>query len=436
MTAALQLRPPRAPGHRVGGRFILRERLGRGATATVWRAWDELEAREVALKVLTGGADVDEPTRRRFLREVLAAQAVPHPAVIQVYAAGADPVEGAWIATKLYRGPTLAERLTERTGAWSVDEVAAVALPLLDGLAAAHERGVLHRDLKPENVVLHEEDDALRPVLLDFGGAKVLTLNDPLTLTGSVFGTPLYLSPEQARDTRAVDARTDVWAFGVLLYRLLVGVVPFDAPNLAALIAKVNHALPRSPASMGVAPAVSSVVLRCLEKDPDARYPDARALQRDLCAALGLAPDAGAPGGAEITAARVVPAAEAAATIRPIAFAASLVSIPAANDTRPTIPSDSALLMPPAPPRGSVPPEYFGVRVTPLRAPPPDLVRAARRMERHQRASRARLQVVETQDPALPPLLLLRPGARHVVGLIAAVAAALLSAYGLVQALG
>lgn len=435
MTAALQLRPPRAPGHRVGGRFVLRERLGRGATATVWRAWDELEAREVALKVLTAGVDADEPTRRRFLREVLAAQAVPHPAVIRVYAAGADTAEGAWIATKLYRGPTLAERLTERTGAWGVDEVAAVALPLIDGLAAAHERGVLHRDLKPENVILHEEDGVLRPVLLDFGGAKVLSLNDPLTLTGSVFGTPLYLSPEQARDTRAVDARTDVWAFGVLLYRLLVGVAPFDAPNLAALIAKVHHALPRSPASLGVAPAVSAVVLRCLEKDPDARYPDARALQRALCAALGLAPNAGAPGGGEIPAARVVPAAEAAATIRPIAFAASLVSIPAANDTRPSATSDSALLVPPAPPRGSVPPEFFGARVTPLRAPPPDLVRAARRMERHHRASAPRLVVVDARESA-PPLLLLRPRAHHVAGLLAAVLAALLGAYLTVRALG
>lgn len=435
MTAALKLRPPRAPGHRVAGRFVLRERLGRGATATVWRAWDELEAREVALKVLTAGADADEPTRRRFLREVLAAQAVPHPAVIRVYAAGADPAEGAWIATKRYQGPTLAERLTERTGAWSVDETAAVVLPLLDGLAVAHERGVLHRDLKPENVILHEENGALCPVLLDFGGAKVLSLNDPLTLTGSVFGTPLYLSPEQARDTRAVDARTDVWAFGVLLYRLLVGAPPFDAPNLAALIAKVHHALPRSPASLGVAPAVSAVVLRCLEKDPDARYPDARALQRDLCAALGLAADAGAPGGAEITAARVLPAAEAAATMRPIAFAASLVSIAPANDTRPAPAIDSELLMPPAPPTGSVPPEFFGARVTPLRAPPMDLVRAARRMERHHRASAPKLVVVDADAPA-PPLLLLRPRAHHVAGLLAAVLAALLGAWVALRVLG
>jgi serine/threonine-protein kinase len=280
-------------------------------------------------------------------------------------------------------------------------------LPILDGLAKAHDAGVLHRDIKPGNIILHDNDGTPAPKLVDFGGAKLVASTDGLTSTGMIFGTPHYISPEQASCTRDVDARTDVWACGVLLYRLLVGAVPFDAPNLGALISKVHTAMPTSPASLGVAPALSAVILRCLEKHADARYRDAHALKVALCAALGLPSTAGSPEHPEIAPARVVAPREAAATLRPEALVTALQSIAPANDTVPApplTPSQGALLMPPAPPRGSVPPEFFGARITPLRAPPPDLVRAARKMEKlHQRALLALPVPANDVLPAAPP---------------------------------
>jgi serine/threonine-protein kinase len=180
----------------------------------------------------------------------------------------------------------------------------------------------VHRDVKPENVVLHAlEGGGFVPKLVDFGISKVLgqeaSGGTPLTVPGVVFGTPHYISPEQALESHAVDSRADVWSFGVLLYRMSTGRVPFDAKHLGALLELVFDSMPPSPASFGVPASVSHVVMRCLEKDPHLRPRDAGALKAALCDALGLPHAAGGPARSTLPSLRVAPALECGATVRP-----------------------------------------------------------------------------------------------------------------------
>ncbi|MBI5512574.1 MAG: serine/threonine protein kinase [Deltaproteobacteria bacterium] len=360
----------------IGGRYGIEALLGEGSSSTVFRATHVGTGRAVAVKFLHASLLNDPIAVKRFAREARAASRVQHPNVVDVLDAGIAESGRPYLVTELLEGETLAAALKSRPGPWSVQEVASLLLPLLEALALAHEGGVIHRDVKPENIFLHAPRGGRpTPKLLDFGVSKILR-QEPgrtlLTIPGEVFGTPLYMSPEQALSARDTDARTDVWSVGVLLYRMLVGKMPFEAPTVGALLQAVHHALPTSPTSLGVHPAVSAVILQCLAKLPSERFLDARVLKNALCAALGLPPGATAlesPGANALHIASVPPPAP---TMRPPRLVFSLA------------PQSLASLLPEPPPEapgvlqgapGSAPPgpgaALLPPRVIPSRVAPP-----------------------------------------------------------------
>lgn len=253
--------------------FVIEERVGEGGMGVVYRAHDENLRRTVAVKVLP--RDDEHPDRRaRFLREARAAAAVAHPNIATIFEVGEDRGR-VYIAMEFVRGETLRARLVR--GPVAVAEALRVGRGVARGMARAHERGIVHRDLKPDNVMLDADGEVK---ILDFGIAKLRegeAFASHATETGKMLGTPGYMSPEQW-ETLPVDARTDVFSFGILLYELVTGRRPFDRP-IAVL--RDTPALASSLVD-DVPPALDRVIERCLEKDPTRRYADAGEVSRAL----------------------------------------------------------------------------------------------------------------------------------------------------------
>jgi serine/threonine-protein kinase len=285
--------PVRVAHYRITGR------IGRGGMGIVYRAEDDKLGRAVALKVLPPALASDDERRRRFLREARTAASINDPHVAAVYDVGQDG-EHAFLAMELVEGETLRNRL-ER-GPLPVAEAIDLARQIALGLREAHGKGIVHRDLKPENVMV---TTAGRAKILDFGLAKLRaeeaiaapdseeqSTATQQTLEGQVLGTPGYMAPEQAAG-RPVDARSDVFSFGVMLYELLSGARPFDAPSRVEQIVKLSRDphRPLREIDARIGPAVERVVDRCLAKDPARRYASAAELLVDL-ERLGAAPAA------------------------------------------------------------------------------------------------------------------------------------------------
>ncbi len=255
------------------GGYRLGERIGSGGMGIVYRAHDPAGA-EVALKVLRRRDDARPEQRKRFLREARSQFAVQHPNVARVLEIG-EHEEEAFIAMELLSGESL--RSVMSRGPLTIAAVVELALGVARGVAAAHAAGIVHRDLKPENVMV--EPDGC-PKVLDFGlarwaeAAEGKGLDSVLTVDGSVLGTPGYMSPEQSRGL-AVDARTDLFSFGVLLFELLTGRRPFTGDSKADVFIALN----RQPAPgldtlrAEVPVELSRLVSWLLQKDPAARPP-------------------------------------------------------------------------------------------------------------------------------------------------------------------
>jgi eukaryotic-like serine/threonine-protein kinase len=255
-------------GELVGGRYRLEKRLGAGAMSEVWAAHDTQLDRRVALKLMDAAAD-----RLRFEREARTVAGLSHPNICLIYDYG-ESGERRYLALEYLSGGTLEERLVP--GKPLADrETARLAAQLASALAHAHERGVLHRDLKPSNVIFDEEGNAK---LADFGIARI---GDASTLTeaGTMLGTAAYISPEQARG-EPVTAATDVYAFGVILYRLLAGRLPFEAegPLELALMHVNREPAPISSLRSDAPPALERVATWSLAKAPSERPQDGAAL--------------------------------------------------------------------------------------------------------------------------------------------------------------
>ena len=284
--------PPAANAELIGkklGRFRVFALLGQGGMGVVYRAEDEVLRRDVALKVLPLSFAADEERRRRFLREARSAAAVNHPNIATIYEVGEG--EGRiYIAMELVAGRSLARILA--TSRPSVEEAVELGRQILRGLGKAHEAGLVHRDLKPDNVMVTPEG-AVK--LLDFGLAKAreparVNLGDAdtaMTEDGRLVGTPLYMSPEQARG-RPLDARSDLFSFGVLLYELLTGKRPFTGATSTDLLSAILRDRPPPPSALEpqVPADLSALVERCLAKEPSDRYPDCQSLSADLDRAL------------------------------------------------------------------------------------------------------------------------------------------------------
>ena len=297
-----------AAGSRLGPYEILAP-LGAGGMGEVYRARDGRLGREVAIKVLPAEVAGDAERLERFEREARAAAALNHPNILAVHDLGTH--EGApFLVCELLEGETLRDRL--RAGRPAPAVALGWALQLARGIAAAHARGVVHRDLKPENLFL-TRDGHLK--ILDFGLAKVsapatVAATAPTvagTLAGTLLGTAGYMAPEQARGLPA-DARSDIFAFGAVVYELLAGESAFQRETAADTLAAVLREEPRELAAtpLGLPPEVVRLVRRCLAKRPEDRYQSAADLAFDL-EALAAAPRAAAPDAAATASIAVLP---------------------------------------------------------------------------------------------------------------------------------
>lgn len=262
--------------------------LGAGAMSVVALAFHlELEQR-VAIKFLHARSFDQEQTAQRFKREARAAARIHSEHVVRVLDVGALPDGTPYIVMEHLQGNDLATEL-ERRGKLPATEATGYLLDACEALAAAHAAGVVHRDLKPENLFLAERSDGRRIVkLLDFGISKSVIGNSvtdlALTRTATFMGSPLYMSPEQMRSPRNVDARSDIWSLGAISYELLSGQLPYNAESIPQLCLAVISDEPRPLAELApdLPPGLVAIVQRCLEKDREKRYSTVAELAMDL----------------------------------------------------------------------------------------------------------------------------------------------------------
>jgi len=285
--AHIRARPTQQHGAILDGRYQLKGLLGKGGMARVYVAEDTRTKEPVAVKILNRDVASDAVSRERFLREIEVAAAIGHPNVVQVLDAGERPDGAPFIVLEFLHGETLGD-LLRRDGAVE----SAFAVPMLakaaSALAAAHHAGIIHRDVKPDNLFLIGERGAPYSLkVLDFGMAK-LQQSGSLSQSGMTLGTLAYIAPEQAL-ADAIDARTDVYSLGVVMYRMLTGRLPFDPPDDATLIAQHLFVPPPRPTVVrpGLDPRLEAVMLTALRKRPENRYQTMATLAEDLERILG-----------------------------------------------------------------------------------------------------------------------------------------------------
>jgi serine/threonine-protein kinase len=266
-------------GKTLGRRYRITAELGRGGMATVYRAVDPQLARDVAVKVMHGTFAGRQEIEARFRREAQAVAAIKHEGIVSVFDF-APPASGepAYIVTEIVEGPTL-RALMDRHGGRLLPEIAALmAGRVAAALGAAHARGIVHRDVKPDNVMVDLRPGGARVLLTDFGVAHIAD-GDTMTATGAVIGSPMYMSPEQARGAE-VGPPSDVFSLGVLLYHVATGRAPFSGQSPAVAIAAILNGefLRPSQVDAHVGRDLEAVILRCMKKLPGERYPDAGAV--------------------------------------------------------------------------------------------------------------------------------------------------------------
>jgi tRNA A-37 threonylcarbamoyl transferase component Bud32 len=273
-------------GMTIAGRYLIEAAIGEGGMATVYSARHKLVDRACAVKIMNAALAKNEKIRERFRREAKAAQKLAHPNIIEIFDQGELPDGSLYLVMELLEGETLADVVMR--GKMTLERVLPIAIQIARALARAHDLEVIHRDLKPENVFLAHHDDVIDEVkLLDFGIARSMQ-DVRLTGAGEVFGTPQYMAPERIT---SIDAgpQADLYALGVMLYEMLCGQLPFDAPDVASFFVKhlkekPNPLKTREP---GVPDELDRLVMEMMAKDPKDRPVDAHRVHADLLTIAG-----------------------------------------------------------------------------------------------------------------------------------------------------
>jgi WD40 repeat protein/tRNA A-37 threonylcarbamoyl transferase component Bud32 len=276
------------------GDYDLIEEISRGGMGIVYRAWQRSLKRQVAVKVMRDSAVASPEDVRRFESEAAAAAKLKHSHIISIHDVGQENGQH-FFAMDLIEGENLDE-LTQ-TGPLPTDRAAELVLLITEAIQHAHEQGILHRDLKPSNVLI---DDRGMPFVTDFGLARPLDTQSTLTIPGQILGTPGYMPPEQAKGERGVTVTADVYSLGAILYHLLTARAPFMGRTPAEILRQVIDRDPVSPQLLNpeVPRDLACVTLKCLAKDPTARYPSAAAFHEDLHRFLRGEPTLAKPAGA------------------------------------------------------------------------------------------------------------------------------------------
>ncbi|MDV9176153.1 protein kinase [Streptomyces sp. W16] len=308
-----------------GGRYQLRDLLGEGGMASVHLAYDSVLDRQVAIKTLHTELGREQAFRERFRREAQAVAKLTHTNIVSVFDTGEDVLDGStmpYIVMEYVEGRPLGSVLDEdvrQFGAMPADKALKITADVLAALDISHEMGLVHRDIKPGNVMMTKRSVVK---VMDFGIARAMQSGvTSMTQTGMVVGTPQYLSPEQALG-RGVDARSDLYSVGIMLFQLVTGRLPFDADSPLAIAYAHVQEEPVAPSSINrsLPPAVDALVARALKKNPNERFPNAESMREECLrvasslhtAAPSIVPGAPAQSGAGVGSAVFPPVDQAA----------------------------------------------------------------------------------------------------------------------------
>jgi serine/threonine-protein kinase len=263
-------------GQVIAGKYRLNRIIGSGGMASVWSATNVFTERQFAIKVLLPQVGRTAEAKKRFLLEAKVSARINHPNIIEIIDVGQSEDGSLFLVMELLTGQSLETAIRRQRPPMPVYDFAVFMLDVARALAAAHKSGVVHRDLKPTNIFLHRDRDG-NPVakILDFGVSKILEdeQNTALTVAGTVLGSPLYMSPEQAMGAPGIDGRTDIFAFGSIMFEALAGTRAFDAPNFNALIVTIATKQPKKIDDVATAmpECLRSIVRDCMTVDRNKR---------------------------------------------------------------------------------------------------------------------------------------------------------------------
>ncbi|MDX2021786.1 MAG: protein kinase [Deltaproteobacteria bacterium] len=262
----------------IPSRYRVLEEVGQGGMAVVYRARDESLQRDVAVKVLHSHLLAEAESKARLRREAQAVAKLQHENIVQIFDYSGPDSASAYIVTEFIEGLTLKQWLTDRHLVYP-ELAAMMVIEVANALAHAHGLGILHRDIKPENIMVRR-DGLLK--LMDFGVAQVMDM-ERMTVTGQLIGSPAYMAPELI-EGRSVDVRTDVFALGIILYQLATGALPFAGRNPHEVFKRITDARYPDPRSKNqlIGAQLTKIISRALAREPDDRYPTAKALADDL----------------------------------------------------------------------------------------------------------------------------------------------------------
>src|SRR5437588_4125158 len=281
------------------GKYELRERLGRGGMAEVWKAYDPQLKRYVAIKYVQANLRADPAFATRFVREAQAVASLRHPNIVRIYDFETSTLDSdesmAYMVMDYVEGQTLADYVRSNASAHqlpSASEIVHLFTPLAAAIGYAHQHGIIHRDIKPANILLDKHNTSHNPmgepILTDFGVAKLLGTSTGVS-SGLWHGTELYISPEQAQGYVGNEL-SDLYSLGIILYEICTGKLPFRSDNPTEIMMQHINTMPPAPALINpnIPPALSAVILRSIAKDPSTRFPDATSMAVALAEAFGL----------------------------------------------------------------------------------------------------------------------------------------------------